>query len=692
MSQIQRVTMPLAAKARIVLGLDRRTARAGSDASGDRPNGQQHGSECHQRGKHVRHAGSLRAGTASSRAQTCSGVALTALTAMTGLAMLVAPGAAAQDADQALAERYAPIVVVRDQAKPCGEGEPYLPVSVEAILGQASVTLNGPAGERIPAPTDADLAGKGDGWYLDFPGNPLDPKCDYEQWFGTLRANAQPTTYARIATDPDHPGQLALQYWFFWLFNDWNDRHEGDWEMIQLLFDAPDAVTALATGPQSVAFAQHEGSETADWTAAKVVRIDDHVVVYPGQGSHAAYYPQSLWFGKSAAAGFGCDDTQALGRRINPDVILMPEDGSGGFGWLDFTGRWGQRAPSFNNGPTGPNAKEQWTHPITWQQVDGRSDAVPLPIVSGPALDSFCSITRNASLLFIAVLDQPWLVAIVGLVAIVLLVLLIRGTRWRHGQDRQIDRERRAGQVFTASILVLARNLRAFWPYVLLTGLTNAAAIGLQRLVLEQRPSGDITDLLGLTGSPVRLAIAAVIGFAVAPVVSVFLAGTTRVVEQRARGQQGRPWSAMWTSVRHPSAAVVQLLAYVLVTVLASSLVLLPVAIWLISLWAVAVPAAAIEARRPLSALRRSQQLTKGRRWRAVFLSCLFIWVGVTLPGLIGGITLLLTGWPFWIANLVSIAASAILLPFSAIGLSLQYYDFRAEERRDRITEPAVVA
>ena len=50
----------------------------------------------------------------------------------------------------------------------------------------------------------------------------------------------EPTVYAHVATDPGHPGQLALQYWLFYVFNDWNNLHEGDWEMIQLVFDADD--------------------------------------------------------------------------------------------------------------------------------------------------------------------------------------------------------------------------------------------------------------------------------------------------------------------------------------------------------------------------------------------------------------------------------------------------------------------
>ena len=104
------------------------------------------------------------------------------------------------------------------------------------------------------------------GWYLDYPGNPLAPHCDYETWFRQASAGTTPTLYSRIATDPEHPDKLALQYWFFYTFNDWNDKHEGDWEMVQLLFPAATPEEALTVTPVSVAYAQHEGSQVARGT------------------------------------------------------------------------------------------------------------------------------------------------------------------------------------------------------------------------------------------------------------------------------------------------------------------------------------------------------------------------------------------------------------------------------------------
>ncbi|HET7902738.1 MAG TPA: hypothetical protein VFL59_16255, partial [Candidatus Nanopelagicales bacterium] len=162
--------------------------------------------------------------------------ALAALAVLLGAGVLGAgPADADASVDQQLLDRYAPVVVVREHTTPCGDGEPYLPVGVESVLGRRDVVLRGPDGQTQDAPTAADLAGKGAGWYLDLPGNPLSPGCDYERWFDSFSTDLQPTVYGRIAVDPDHPGTTVLQYWFWWVFNDWNDKHEGDWEMIQVV-------------------------------------------------------------------------------------------------------------------------------------------------------------------------------------------------------------------------------------------------------------------------------------------------------------------------------------------------------------------------------------------------------------------------------------------------------------------------
>jgi len=47
--------------------------------------------------------------------------------------------------------------------------------------------------------------------------------------------------YVHLATDPAYSGKLAVEYWFYYTFNDFTDKHESDWEMAQVDFDAPNA-------------------------------------------------------------------------------------------------------------------------------------------------------------------------------------------------------------------------------------------------------------------------------------------------------------------------------------------------------------------------------------------------------------------------------------------------------------------
>ena len=69
-----------------------------------------------------------------------------------------------------------------------------------------------------------------------------------------LTAAYEPTVYAHVATEAAKPRKLALQYWLWYPFNHWNNNHEGDWEMIQLVFDAADAEAALAAPPVGVGY------------------------------------------------------------------------------------------------------------------------------------------------------------------------------------------------------------------------------------------------------------------------------------------------------------------------------------------------------------------------------------------------------------------------------------------------------
>ena len=135
-------------------------------------------------------------------------VALTAVLA-TGL-----PAHAADGDEQALAEKFAPVVRLVQQDVECGPGEPYQPSAVELVLGDKSVALRGPWDDEVvgAGPTAEDLGEGLFGYHLDFPGNPLEAGCDYEEWARAAGAGAAPTTYSHVTTEEGRDGRLALQY------------------------------------------------------------------------------------------------------------------------------------------------------------------------------------------------------------------------------------------------------------------------------------------------------------------------------------------------------------------------------------------------------------------------------------------------------------------------------------------------
>jgi hypothetical protein len=224
--------------------------------------------------------------------------------------------AAGDDALHQLAARYAPVVRLSEQEAPCASGESFEPIDVDALFGNDEVALRGPwQGANLVkiGPRASDLASGRHGYGLDFPGNGLrSSACSYEEWQRRITNGRQPAVYAHVATEE---GKLALQYWFFYVYNDFNNKHEGDWEMMQLDFDATTPAAALDTHPFDVGYSQHQGAERAEWGSTKLELVDKtHPVVYPAEGSHAGYFSGALFLGRSAAQGVGCDDTNSRPR------------------------------------------------------------------------------------------------------------------------------------------------------------------------------------------------------------------------------------------------------------------------------------------------------------------------------------------------------------------------------------------
>ncbi|HKS90399.1 MAG TPA: hypothetical protein VJQ83_00620, partial [Tepidiformaceae bacterium] len=330
-----------------------------------------------------------------------------------------------------LAAQYAPVLQLKQQSSACNSnGDPYNPEPVEIVLGNQAIELRHRTSTGDPvvttAPTAEDLFGKDETYYLDYPGSPRSRGCNYEQDAARFSAGKPSVTYVHLATQVGHPG-FALQYWFFYYFNEWNNRHEGDWEMVQIDFaqDTPEA--ALGHEPELLIYSQHSGGETAQWDSGKLSKEDGHPVVYVGSGSHSNYYTPNLYFGKGEhGTGFGCDDATGPHRVVSPQVRLIPASvtASDPYAWITYEGAWGQLAGGEDDGPNGPNTTTQWTQPFAWA-ANQRDSSVTVPggaLVGGNASTFFCkTVSFGARALGFAL---SWPVVTGGSASIILVTML----------------------------------------------------------------------------------------------------------------------------------------------------------------------------------------------------------------------------------------------------------------------------
>ena len=620
------------------------------------------------------------------------------------LGLAVVPAAAADLADEtALAEKFAPVVRLVEQEEECGPGEPYEPMDVDALFGDSTVALRGPwnASDLVKiGPTADDLAGLFE-YHLDFPGNALEPGCTYELWARRLTQGSDPAIYAHVASDATAPRKLALQYWFFYAFNDFNNTHEGDWEMIQLVFDADDAADALDERPVEVGYSSHEGAEKAAWDDDKLEIVGGtHPVVYPAAGSHANKFTDALYLGSSAEAGVGCDDTRGPHRAIAPDVLTIPSDAAAAaeaFPWITFEGRWGELQKAFFNGPTGPNMKTQWVTPIEWSEDwRDRSYAVPTGGVLGTgATDFFCSAVERGSGALTSLLRNPTAAFIVLASLLGLLAFVVIKATWTPVAALRVGRRRAWGQILSSSASMYVKQPRLFLGLGLLLIPIALIITVVQWLLLSGIDLiGSVTgDLAGLFAY-----VAIVVGATLTLLgLALVMAATSCALVELDAGRAVGPAAAYRLALRRMRPLLRAVAIFVVMWVaLTSTVVLIPLALWFAVRWALLAPVTELEGRGGRDALRRSGELVRGRWLRVGSLVVLGGALALLSGPLLGALLIVVSNSSLAVLNLVAGIVYAIALPFVALVTCYVYFDARTRnelEPRDAVDElPAEIA
>jgi hypothetical protein len=612
------------------------------------------------------------------------------------LLWLIAPasaGAAGErstSAAQRLIEAYSPRVMVREPDEVCDTtGEQYEPTSVGTVLDNPAVTLteaDSSGDETIVehSPGVADIAGLGEKYHLNLPGSPLGDTCVYARDFARLKreGKAPPVTYAHIARERGRPG-LAVQYWFFWYFNQFNDLHEGDWEGLQVVFESSDPAAALREGPSEIGLFQHGGGEKAEWDDGKVEKEGTHPVVYAAAGSHATFYDDAVYVENGRkGSGVGCDNTSAPLRRIAVHPVQVPTHPGphSRFAWLTYEGRWGQWEKSFNNGPTGAQTKTRWLEPMTWME-EIRSTSPRLPggaFMGGTSVTkSFCGAVAGVTSFINHTQDSEWVLIAVPVALLLLLALIAWRTRWLPLALDDLRRGRAFGQLLLASAGVYLKHWRAFVP-IGISAIPIIGGFNMLTFLLTGDPGRQLDDRVGSAGLHEKLGeILAGIG---APITGAIMAAVViaavRQIAESGEASFAESYRRMWRRFWRVVGA--QLLASLGLLAMAITIVGLPFAAWKYVGWLFLQQEILFEDKRVRDAFRGSSDLVRGRWWYTLRVAAVFWLIGI-VTGPVLGFALIFANISLLLINAIGAFVFALLVPYIAIGRTLLYFDLQAE-------------
>jgi hypothetical protein len=262
-------------------------------------------------------------------------------------------------ASLALARRFSPVLRLSG-------GEPYRPLRLEDYLGVSSLHVGTPPHGALlqPHPTLFSLPTTPGRAYLDVVG--AAPNADatvYPQIEARLQARRpRPTIYWHIARRPA-TGRIAVEYWLLYLYNDFYDRHEADWENVTVILQGQQ--------PLGVSYSSHQGRRWSTWT--NQTTSGTHPIVYVARGSHANYpgpgrFRVRICFtlrGRHCTTTPRLDTATGTGPTLNPDTYTLQE-----LGGAPYSGDWSSGTYILGIGETNdhitdPRTRSDYSDPFT---------------------------------------------------------------------------------------------------------------------------------------------------------------------------------------------------------------------------------------------------------------------------------------------------------------------------------------
>lgn len=298
---------------------------------------------------------------------------------------------------ESLAQAYAPVLRLHRDAL-------FTPIPVGVSLDAAALDI-GNTMRLTSAPMEIDLfQSPNRDAYIDLPGT--DVEALFEA-YPPPEDRPDPALYYTVTSLGDNseepgadPTHISIQYYFHFFADLWGldqtggHRHEGDWEVFQVLLDA-NRNPYRATATQQWQLAPVDGTpggESRPWDRVEADG-ENRPVLYAGQGGHSLYFEPGTTHHTSAAEvhdGLGywllpaetdtplviADYDRQLPLHLRPLTRLSDENPTR---WLRFAGTWGQ--PNYpipeeddalhrvNDGPVGPAFMGTTTDPANTDGV-----------------------------------------------------------------------------------------------------------------------------------------------------------------------------------------------------------------------------------------------------------------------------------------------------------------------------------
>ncbi|MBN1502660.1 thrombospondin type 3 repeat-containing protein [Candidatus Woesearchaeota archaeon] len=245
-----------------------------------------------------------------------------------------------------LLQQYSPVLYLHPS-------ELYFPMNVSSMMDNADLRNVWNLYNDTEPTTFDELEGKDKYYFMDYP--EVDISAHNPLLNPTLLADYNYTVYGRAATNENN--YTALQYYFFYPFNNWYNTHEGDWEYIQIVLDDENNFESA-----SHSF-HHLGGDTTSKTSLGWIN-ETHPVVLVGRGSHASYfewpdYADVIYYIRLVNDLMSIESLSKSGPVLHYKELTLDEPNAYPYeliqleeenAWLDFPGHWGEVPPE----PTSP--------------------------------------------------------------------------------------------------------------------------------------------------------------------------------------------------------------------------------------------------------------------------------------------------------------------------------------------------